>query len=214
MDPQSLYGLLVAHQYALFAALVVGFLVRILKSDTKIPIDVPPRARKIVALSLALLAAVVEKYAANTDWRRALFDGAVAWFCAEWGHYLLIDQARGGKELPIPGLMVPGEKPGPGKPTTIPPDSPPSGPSIMGGTLLALCFILALFAAGCLKAVKAAELVLDKAACVIANQDLPNVEIFAKCAVQPGDIPRYQELLSESRAATNKALEQHKGECK
>jgi len=210
----DLYALLAAHQYALFAALVVGGLVRLLKSDTKIPIDVPPRARKIVALSLALLAAVVEKYAVNTDWKRALFDGAVAWFCAEWGHYLFIDQLRSGKELPIPGLMVPGEKPGPGKPTTIPPDSPPSGPSIMGGMLLAISFVIVgTFFVGCMKAVKVAELALDKAACVIQNQDLPNVEIFAKCAVQPGDIPRYIDLLSESRAATRKALERQ-GVCK
>jgi hypothetical protein len=211
MDTQSLVGLLVTHQYALFAALVVGALVRLAKSDTKLPVDVPPQWRKALALALALVAAALEKYALHADWKKALFDGALAWFAAEWGHHLVVDRLRGGKELPIPGLMIPGEKPGPGKPTTIPPDVPPSGPSIMGGMML-LTFCVAL--TGCMKAVKVADLILDKAACVIQNQDLSNVEIFAKCAVQPGDVPRYLELLGESRAATRKALEQQKGSCK
>ena len=69
MDPQSLYGLLAAHQYALFAALVVGFLVRILKSDTKIPIDIPPRLRKPIALAFSFGAAALEKYALHAEWK-------------------------------------------------------------------------------------------------------------------------------------------------
>jgi hypothetical protein len=219
MDTQSLYGLLVTHQYALFAALVVGGLVRLTKNDTTLPVDVPPQWRKALALALSLAAAALEKYALHADWKKALFDGALAWFAAEWGHHLVVDQLRGGRELPIPGLMVPGSRPGPRKPVTLPPDAPPSGPSIMPpplGVFVVVCAgaLTCLHLTGCTKVLKVADLVLDKAACVIANQDLPNEEIFMKCAVQAGDVPRYLEILSQSRAATRKALEAQKGSCK
>lgn len=121
MEIQNLYTLLADHQYALAAALVIGLLVRLLKSDTKIPITLPPAYRKYAALGLALAATVIERFAAGATWGKALFDGALAWALTEWGHKIVIEDLRGGRELPIPGLIVPGKAPAAGKPITVPP---------------------------------------------------------------------------------------------
>lgn len=207
MDITALRAALFAHQYVLFAALSIGFVVRILKSDTKIPVSIPPRYRIWLAFGLGAAAGVLEKVSSGTEWKPALFDGALSAVFAILGQNVVIDSFRGGKEISIPGLMVAGERPSPGKPPTIPPDAPPSSPSVIPPLTVLAALAVSAILAGCPKAITALELLADKAACVVANQELENEEIFLKCAIQPGDVPRYVELLSESRAATRKALE-------
>lgn len=204
MDSQSLYTLLSAHQYVLFSAVIIGLVVRLLKSDTKIPIDIPPRFRAPLAIVLGQAAGVLEKIGGGVSWKQAVFDGIFAAVLPILGQNLVIDSMAGGREIPIPGLMVPGARPGPGKPVSVkPPPIPP-----MGVMLVVAC----LFLAGCAKFFTAAEIVEEKAACVVANQDLPDEMIFAKCAIQSGDIQKYMELLSSSRTATKKALQKQAAE--
>ncbi len=186
--------LLRAHAWVPVSAIIIGLVVRLLKSDTKIPIDIPGRYRTPLVYVLALLAGVLEKVATGSAWLPALVNGALAGLFAQQGHLLVIDSLRSGKELAIPGLIVPGAAPAPGKPITV---RPPPLPLL----------VLALFAlvlAGCSAFFKALDLAADKAACVVANQDLPNSSIFVKCAIENPE--GYLELLAESRASTKRAL--------
>lgn len=201
---QQVWALIVAHKWVPLAALIIGLVVRLLKSDTKIPITIPPRARIWTVFVLGVAAGILERITSGTPWKQALLEGVLAAALAIIGHNALIDSLRGGKELVIPGLIVPGAPPSPGKPPSIPPGKPPTMPP---GLSVLMLFCFGLFLGGCAKFFTALDLAADKAKCVVANQDLSNEAIFAKCAVQPGDIPRYLELLSESRAATKKAME-------
>lgn len=211
MDYESLRKLAAEHPYVLLA-MMIGFLVRLMKSDTKLPIDIPPAARKYVALSLAVGGAVAEKLAMGVPTSQALFDGVMAWAMAEWGHKILVDDLRGGKEIPVPFLMLPGEAPGPGKPITIPPKKNDGGggpPNVPPGiTALLGALFLMLFIQGCAKFWKVADLAADKVHCLVQNQDLPNESLWLKCAIQ--DPERYLELLETSRAETKKAVAREK----
>lgn len=203
MDSRDILELVDGHKYALVIAVAVGLVVRLLKTDTKIPIDVPSRYRKYLALALALVGCVVEKYASSASWKPALLDGLLAWFAAEWGQKIAIDDMRGGKELPVPGLMRPGVSPSPGKPPSVPPPPERKGPPSVPPLAAAALFLLLL--SGCRFFYKALDLAADKAKCVAAKQDLPDERVWAECLVE--DPERYLELLATSRAATRKALE-------
>lgn len=111
------------------AALAIYAVVRLLKSDTKLPVDVPPRARFWLALALGALAAVVDKVAAGDTWPNALATGMGGAALAIGAHLGVIDSILGGRELPVPGLTIPGLPPGPGKPVTVEP-SPDSTPTL------------------------------------------------------------------------------------
>lgn len=202
MDLESLLKAAEAHPYVLLA-FVIFTLVRLMKSDTKFPIDVPPAARKYVAVLLAAGGAVVEKLAMNVPLKQALIHGLTAWFFAEFGHKILVDDLRGGKELPFPFLTIPGASPSPGKPTTIPP--PPKTPNIPPGVTSMLGALFLVFVlTGCAKFFKVADLLADKAACVVENQDLPKETIAIKCALEEPE--RYWDLLAQARAETKRAI--------
>jgi 2-methylcitrate dehydratase PrpD len=51
----------------------------------------------------------------------------------------------------------------------------------------------------------AAELLANKIACAVANQDKSDAQIIEKCAVQPGDVERVMTIVGESRQASAKA---------
>lgn len=126
-------------QGILVAAAVIAAIIRVLKSDTKIPFDIPPRLRVFAALALGFVYAALQKIAAGTPWRSALFDGVAAFATAVVTHNVVIDSLRGGKELVVPGLMIPGAPPSPDHPPTIPPppipDDVPTKPTLEGDTL-------------------------------------------------------------------------------
>lgn len=110
---QELLALVADHQWVAASALVVGFTVRILKTDTKIPINIPARVRPWLALSLGAGAGILERVQSGISWRDALAGGLVAGLTAIAGHDTLIEGIRKGRELPLPGLT--GGKP----PTSI-----------------------------------------------------------------------------------------------
>ncbi len=129
MNENDLGDLVAQHKWLAATAVVIGVAVRLLKSDTKIPIDVPPRARIWLVLGLGVASSVLEKVATGAQWEKALVDGLVGAFVAVIGHETMIASLRSGKEIPVPGLMVPGAAPSPGKPATIPP-VPPDAPTL------------------------------------------------------------------------------------
>lgn len=88
-----------------FAALAVGLIVRVTKEDTKLPIDIPAKWRPMVAIVAGALLGAFEKVIAGGAWKDALLGGAAAAVLAIAGHYLGVDVARGGKDIPVPGMM-------------------------------------------------------------------------------------------------------------
>lgn len=123
MDPQQLSDLIVQKKWIALMALIIGLIVRLLKSDTKIPIDIPPQYRVWLALGLAPIAGAFTKWAAGTTWTTAMVEGFVAAVFAIVGHNVVIDSMRGGKEFVVPGLTKENTPPGPGKPPSIPPSA-------------------------------------------------------------------------------------------
>ncbi|MDQ2668025.1 MAG: hypothetical protein M3Z05_18785 [Gemmatimonadota bacterium] len=126
MSPEQLADLVMQKKWIALMALLIGLVVRLLKSDTKIPIDIPPQYRVWLALGLAPIAGAVDKVAAGNTWTTAMVEGAIAAVLAIVGHSTVIDSLRGGRELNIPGLIKENVPPGPGKPPTIPPPGPDS----------------------------------------------------------------------------------------
>ncbi len=121
MDQQQLVDLIVQKKWIALMALAIGLVVRLLKSDTKIPIDIPPQWRVWLALGLAPIAGAIDHVAAGTTWTTAMVEGVIAAVMAIVGHATVIDSMRGGKEFVVPGLIKTNTPPGPGKPPSIPP---------------------------------------------------------------------------------------------
>ncbi len=121
MNEQDLGELVLAHKWMAATAVAIALVIRLLKSDTKIPINVPPRARIWLVLALGVASSVLDKVATGTPWTKAIVNGLVGAFIAVIGHETVIASIRSGKEIPVPGLMVPGASPSPGAPPTIPP---------------------------------------------------------------------------------------------
>lgn len=128
-DPTSvndLVALLVSHKWVAASAVAIGLVVRLLKSDTKIPINIPAAYRTWIALGLGIVSGVLDKIANGTPWKDAIVGGLGAAFTAIVGHEMLIESMRGGREIPVPGLMKPpsGSDGGPYR-TPAPKDPPP-----------------------------------------------------------------------------------------
>lgn len=121
MDPSQLGELVTEHKWVGVAAIVIGVVVRLMKSDTKIPINIPTQYRVWLALGLGIVSGVLEAVATGKAWTPAIVDGLVSAAIAIVGQNAIIDSLRGGKEITVPGLMVPGASPAPGKPPSIDP---------------------------------------------------------------------------------------------
>lgn len=129
LSPDEVHQLIEAvtnHKWLVGSAILIGLLVRLLKSDTKIPIDIPGKYRVWAALGLGVVSGVVNSLATNKPWLPAFLEGVASAGLAIVGQNAFIESLRGGKELVIPGLIKPGVPPAPGKPASIdPPPMPP-----------------------------------------------------------------------------------------
>jgi hypothetical protein len=123
MNPSQLADLVLQHKWIGAAAIGIGMIVRLLKSDTKIPLDVDPRLRVWLALALGAASGAVDKLieAGDTTWTIALVQGSAAAMLAILGHATVIGSLRDGKEIAVPGLTKANTPPGPGKPPSLPP---------------------------------------------------------------------------------------------
>lgn len=86
------------------AALVIGAVVRVLKSDSPLPewLHVSKQWRPWLAVALGIVAGVLDAVAMGTPWADAVAKGVLASVGAMAGHHLVIEKGRGGKELPVP----------------------------------------------------------------------------------------------------------------
>lgn len=103
MDPHAVLeqsiDLVRDNKWWALAALLIGFVVRMLKSDGPIPITLPAKWRPWLAVGLGIVAGVVEKISTGTPWKNAIVGGLVAAFVAISGHQLFVESARGGREI-------------------------------------------------------------------------------------------------------------------
>lgn len=78
-------------------ALLVGAIVRLLKSDTPLP-TVSPKWRPVLAVALGVVFGVLTKVAAGIDWTTAIEGGLGAASIAMFGHDFFVAGLRDGKE--------------------------------------------------------------------------------------------------------------------
>jgi small basic protein len=181
MDPQQLIDIVMQRKWVALAALVIGLVVRLLKSDTKIPIDIPPKYRVWLALALGGAAGALDKLAgqSNVTWTTALVQGLVAALLAILGHNVVIDSMRGGKEFTIPGLIKPNTPPGPGKPPSIPP--------IAGAMLFVIAISISSCALFTRENAPKTILTFEQIACIAANAFVDDATLAAVCQLVTGE---------------------------
>lgn len=124
MDQQHIATLIAERKWIPLSAIAIWIVVRLLKSDTKLPFDVPGTWRAPLAGALGIVAGVLEMVATGTAWHIAIVDGLLAAAIAAYGHDVIIGSVRGGKEIPVPFLMREGTRPAPGKPVTVDAETP------------------------------------------------------------------------------------------
>ena len=110
--------LAVQHKWIPFAAVIIGGVVRVLKSDSPI-YDVPARWRPWLALALGAVAGVLQAVMGGATWTKALVDGLSAALIAIAGHDLGVESLRAGKE-PFGGSSSQPPPP-PARPASPPP---------------------------------------------------------------------------------------------
>lgn len=103
-DLSLILDLIDKHAWPALSAVVIGILVRLFKSPSvPAPLDrIPPKARPLVALVLGVASGCLEAVVAGTPWQKALAGGLVAAALAVFGHQLVIEGARDGREIGEP----------------------------------------------------------------------------------------------------------------
>lgn len=168
IDFQPFLDALTARNYVLFGALAIGFLVALMKQGwvsrwlaTKLPAAGLPYLSVVLGSLLVSSAEVV----AGKPVKMALVHGFLAGVMAIFGHEVVIEGARGGKEL------VPARGAGDG------PKVPPAAVGVL---------VLALMLAGCGQPPKTVvqEIVTgEQAVCVIARAALPLPQVMMACGI-------------------------------
>lgn len=120
MDIQPIADALYAHAWLLAGALFVLLVVAAAKQgwlSNWIMDHLPPAARPWVAVVLGVLSLMATDIAvAHKTWQQALFDGLGAAMLAVFGHQVVVEGARKGKEIVPPA------------PWSLPPPPPPAKP--------------------------------------------------------------------------------------
>ena len=105
MDPDvisQILALVKAHSWIALAALVIGFLVRLVRDDSTVawfPITIPARWRPLIALGLGIVSGILNALVAKVDWPSAIVGGVVSAVTAMGGHAVVINALRNGREL-------------------------------------------------------------------------------------------------------------------
>ena len=121
LDPATVLSWVQDHKWAPIIALIVGFAVRLLKDDTKLPASLPAIWRPWFALVLSMVGADCVAVLGGAPWASTIETGAIACLLAILGHETVVEGVRKGIEIPIPWLT----KPAPTLQTLPPP--PPTG---------------------------------------------------------------------------------------
>lgn len=198
MDPQALSELISQHRWFFLAAILIGLAVRLLKSDTIGP-AIPAKWRALVAIVMGvgsgIAIPVLQKLGSGVPPKDALLWGVFAAFTAIAGHNVIVDAARGGKDLPMPSFMMKDE---PGKEGDDKQGKMPPPPAVMMLAALALLSaFLALPTTACSPALDAkvnadTQAVLDGAeyACTMASTltSVPALAIACGIVKEAGQI--------------------------
>lgn len=94
-----------SHAWVPLAALVIGFLVRALKSDAFVLPSwaaVAAPYRPLLVLALGIVSGVLDAVVAGTPWRDALVGGCLSALMALIGHTTIVDVLRGGRDIGAP----------------------------------------------------------------------------------------------------------------
>ncbi len=101
MDSDAFVALFLAHKWLAASSVVVGLLVRLAKAGKlgRRMADIPPRLRPVLAVAFGFLTAATDVLATGGDPAAALARGIGAAAFAVFGHDLLIESAREGREI-------------------------------------------------------------------------------------------------------------------
>ena len=105
MPITDILPLLQSHAWVPLAALVIGFLVRALKSDAFVLPSwaaVAAPYRPLLVLALGVVSGVLDAVVAGTPWRDALIGGCLSALMALIGHTTIVDVLRGGRDIGAP----------------------------------------------------------------------------------------------------------------
>lgn len=206
------YAFLLVHAWWALAALVIGGLVRLAKSDVPLPVTIPPKYRAFAALGLGVASGILQAIATGTPWATALLQGLSAAATAIVGHETLVEGIRKGREFFSPTPKAPAPPSSPFR-VAPPADSPtPTLPSLMRSILIAV-FVAAIPPAiifGCsstsipAKTVEDIGLDLEQIACVVAQDELGTKEpalLATACAIPPAQIETVINLLGATKKA-------------
>ncbi|MDB4994369.1 MAG: hypothetical protein JWM74_1801 [Myxococcaceae bacterium] len=127
---EDVAALVVAHSWIPLLALIVFAVVRLLKSDTKIPINIPPRFRPVLAVVLGSIGGVLDHVASGTPWKQAMINGATGGVLAILANVFGIDVLRGGRDVPMPKALSSRPPPPDGPSSIYRGPSPPAVPVI------------------------------------------------------------------------------------
>ena len=116
----QLWQALSQHQYVVFAALVIGMSISLLKQgylSAWLAQKVPSAMLPVVAAAMGVVGMVAQALATGQDWRQAVFAGLAAAFTAVFGHQVVVEGMMGGSEIvqPAPWMKTPSVAPDPPK---------------------------------------------------------------------------------------------------
>lgn len=123
MPITDIIPLIQSHAWVPLAALVIGFLVRALKSDAFVlppSLAVAAPYRPLLVLALGIVSGVLDAVVGGTPWRDAIVGGLLSALMALIGHTTIVDVLRGGRDIgaaPPPAEKGPLYQPPPAAPS-------------------------------------------------------------------------------------------------
>lgn len=205
-------------QWVLVSALVVFFIVRLLKMKPALAAKVPPRARTPLAFLLGVSTGIANKVIEGTPWKVALVLGGVSGVFAVFLHEFTIESLLNGKEIGLKKPQPPDGSTGDPPPPADPP-IPPMPPTGTGGLVarLALAAVFAIMVAtgvGCsLFTPKGARNALDaiQLACVFQSELSDEKALADACAIAEDLIPLLRKLVAQREAAKRSGMTWDRG---
>lgn len=91
------------HAWVPLAALVINLLVRQLRSDAALPINIPPRWRSWAAFALGVVSGILQAVITGTKWADAIIGGLLSAALAVFGHETIVTAGTNGKNV-MPAL--------------------------------------------------------------------------------------------------------------
>lgn len=104
LDPETISFLLAAiseHKWLGVAVIVLGMVVRLLKSDTKLPINIPQRWLPLATIVLGQAYSVCQMIASGMAWKPAVMQGLKVSLLTMGLFDVVVKAVFNGKDLPV-----------------------------------------------------------------------------------------------------------------